>query len=107
MLVLALGTLILFVGDKVVRPAVARNGTRLPFVWVLMACFGGFEAFGLIGLVIGPVALTLTRELWEQRVQELEVGECSAEISPSTPASLLFQKEAENTTSNIQAELHH
>ena len=67
---LALGTLILFVGDKVVRPSVASNGTRLPFVWVLMGCLGGFEAFGLIGLVIGPVALTLTRELWEQRVHE-------------------------------------
>jgi predicted PurR-regulated permease PerM len=68
--VLALGTLILFVGDKVVRPSVTRDGTRLPFVWVLMGCLGGFEAFGLIGLVIGPVALALTRELWEQRVQE-------------------------------------
>jgi predicted PurR-regulated permease PerM len=70
---LGLGTLILFVGDKVVRPSVARDGTRLPFVWVLMGSLGGFEAFGLIGLVIGPVALTLTRELWEQRVHELEV----------------------------------
>ena len=56
-----------------VRPSVARNGTHLPFVWVLMGCLGGFEAFGLIGLVIGPVALTLTRELWEQRVHEGEV----------------------------------
>ncbi len=71
--VLAVGTLILFVGDKVVRPSVARGGTRLPFVWVLMGCLGGFEALGLIGLVIGPVALTLTRELWEQRVREAEV----------------------------------
>jgi predicted PurR-regulated permease PerM len=71
--VLALGTLILFVGDKVVRPSVARDGTRLPFVCVLMGCLGGFEAFGLVGLVIGPVALTLTRELWEQRVHEDEV----------------------------------
>ena len=69
-LVLALGTLILFVGDKVVRPSVARDGTRLPFVWVLMGCLGGFEAFGLVGLVIGPVALTLAREIWEQRVHE-------------------------------------
>ena len=71
--VLMSGTIILFVGDKVVRPSVARDGTRLPFAWVLMGCLGGFEAFGLIGLVIGPVALTLARELWEQRVHEDEV----------------------------------
>ena len=82
-LVLGVGTVILFAGDKVVRPAVACDGTRLPFVWVLMACLRGFEAFGLIGLVIGPVALTLTRELWEQRVQELEVQRETA----ATPGS--------------------
>jgi predicted PurR-regulated permease PerM len=62
---------VLFVGDKVVRPLIARNATRLHFVWVLMGCLGGFEALGLVGLVIGPVALSLTRELWEQRVRDL------------------------------------
>jgi predicted PurR-regulated permease PerM len=67
----ALGSVVLFFGDKAVRPAVTREGTRLGFVWVLMGCLGGFEALGLVGLVIGPVALTLTRELWEQRVREL------------------------------------
>lgn len=67
----ALGCLVLFVGDKVVRPLIARSATRLHFVWVLMACLGGFEVLGLIGLVIGPVALSLTRELWEQRVRDL------------------------------------
>jgi len=58
-----LGALILFLGDKLVRPAMARNGTHLPYVWILMACLGGFEVLGLVGLVIGPVALTLSREL--------------------------------------------
>jgi len=71
----SLGCLVLFCGDKIVRPAVARGGVRLRFAWVLMGCLGGFEALGLIGLVIGPVVLTLTRELWEQRVRDLAVGE--------------------------------
>jgi predicted PurR-regulated permease PerM len=66
----ALGSVVLLAGDKVIRPAVARDGTRLSFVWVLMGCLGGFEALGLVGLVIGPVALTLARELWQQRVRE-------------------------------------
>jgi hypothetical protein len=30
---------------------------------------------GLIGLVIGPVALSLTRELWEQRVRDLPAAD--------------------------------
>jgi hypothetical protein len=36
-----------------------------------MGCLGGFEALGLVGVVIGPVAISLTRELWEQRVRDL------------------------------------
>jgi hypothetical protein len=70
-----LGCFILLCGDKVVRPVVARDGVRLRFVWVLMGCLGGFEVLGLIGLVIGPVVLTLARELWEQRVRDLAVAD--------------------------------
>ena len=65
------GCLVLFCGDKVVRPVVARDGTRLPFVWVLIGCLGGFEVLGLVGLVIGPVLLSLTGELWKQRLRDL------------------------------------
>jgi predicted PurR-regulated permease PerM len=68
---LALGCAVLFCGDKVVRPVVARHGTHLPFAWVLMGCLGGFEVLGPVGLVIGPVALTVTKELWAQRVRNL------------------------------------
>ena len=57
-------------GDKLVRPMVARGGVRLPFVWVLMGCIGGFSALGLAGVVIGPLVLSLARELWEQLVRE-------------------------------------
>ena len=32
-----------------------------------MGCLGGFEVLGLVGLVVGPVVLTLARELWQQR----------------------------------------
>ena len=65
-----LGCAVLLIGDKLVRPMVARDGMRLPFVWVLMGCIGGFGMLGLAGVVIGPVLLTLARELWEQRARE-------------------------------------
>jgi predicted PurR-regulated permease PerM len=70
MLAAVLGCLVLLAGDKIVRPGVTSGGTRLPFVWVLMGCLGGFEVLGLVGLVIGPVALTLAREVWEHRVRD-------------------------------------
>lgn len=66
-----LGCSVLLFGDKVLRPAIAREGVRLRFVWVLMGCLGGFEVLGLVGVVVGPVVLTLVRELWEQRVRAL------------------------------------
>jgi predicted PurR-regulated permease PerM len=82
-----LGCVILFCGDKVVRPVVARDGTHLPFVWVLMGCLGGFEVLGLVGLVIGPVLLTITRELWEQRVHDLTLLDAT-HVAPPIDASV-------------------
>jgi predicted PurR-regulated permease PerM len=78
----ALGCGVLFCGDKIVRPVVARDGTRLHFVWILMGCLGGFETLGLVGLVIGPVLLALTRELWKQRARESAVWCVAAATSP-------------------------
>lgn len=65
---------VLFCGDKVLRPAITREGTGLSFVWVLMACLGGFEVLGLVGLIVGPVVLTLTREFWEQQLRNPQQG---------------------------------
>jgi predicted PurR-regulated permease PerM len=76
-----LGCAVLFCGDKIVRPAVARGGTRLPFVWVLMGCLGGFQVLGLAGLALGPVLLALTRELWEQRIRDIPPAEAAPSIS--------------------------
>jgi predicted PurR-regulated permease PerM len=82
---LLLGCLVLLCGDKVVRPLLARDGLRLPFVWILMACLGGFEVLGLVGLVVGPVVLALAREIWNQRVRQL--GRAHAVAAPSTTPS--------------------
>lgn len=62
LLALCGGCLVLLLGDKLVRPMVARGGIRLPFVWVLMGCIGGFGVLGPAGIVIGPLALALARE---------------------------------------------
>jgi predicted PurR-regulated permease PerM len=70
LLALMLACAVLLCGDKLVRPMVARGGVRLPFVWVLMGCIGGFGVLGLAGLAVGPVVLSLCGELWEQRARE-------------------------------------
>ena len=86
-------------GDKIVRPVIAGNGVHLRFVWVLMGCLGGFEALGLVGLVVGPVALTLTRELWQQRVRDIAAADDeNRTVAQGRPDSLVSLK-------NIQVRL--
>ena len=46
---LLLGSAVLLAGDKLVRPMARAAGMRLPFVWVLMGCIGGFGVLGLTG----------------------------------------------------------
>jgi len=94
---LALGWAVLLAGDKVVRPLVTRGGIHLPFVWVLMACLGGFEALGLVGLVIGPVVLALARELWDQRVRELQRAPAATAPGPNR------SKEISSCTTRVPA----
>jgi predicted PurR-regulated permease PerM len=48
-----------------------------------MGCLGGFEVLGLVGLVVGPVLLALTRELWEERMRAFAVADAEGASSPS------------------------
>jgi predicted PurR-regulated permease PerM len=71
LLALTLGCLVLLCGDKLVRPFASRDGARLPFVWVLMGCIGGFGVLGLAGLAVGPAVLSLCGELCQQWRREV------------------------------------
>ncbi len=69
---LATGVVILFTGDKVVRPILVGSSTQLGFVWVLMGTLGGLEFLGFIGIFVGPVVLSLAGELWRERTRKVE-----------------------------------
>ena len=88
---LGIGFLVLLIGDKIVRPLATRDGIHLPFVWILMACLGGFDVLGLVGLVVGPVVLALAKELWDQRVRDLADDPAVAILRPiSSPEARSF-----------------
>ena len=97
LLTFGMGCFILLAGDKVVRPMMARGGTRLPFVWVLMGCLGGFEILGVAGLVLGPVLLTLARELWEQRVRDLVLQNAAPAASAGDRSRTELMRRSEQT----------
>lgn len=45
--------------DNVVRPMVMRGKSQLPAIPLLISVLGGIQAFGFIGLVIGPLVFAL------------------------------------------------
>lgn len=45
--------------DNVVRPWAMKGGAQLPAIPLLFAVLGGMQAFGFIGLVIGPLVFSL------------------------------------------------
>lgn len=70
-LVVALcGSLVVFVGDKIIRPLAVGSAVKLNLFWVLIGSLGGFEVMGLIGLFVGPVVLALCAEMWRECVPE-------------------------------------
>lgn len=63
---LAWGLLLVHPTDNVLRAVLVSNAARLPFLPVALGIIGGFEAFGLVGLFIGPILLGLALELWRE-----------------------------------------
>ena len=63
-----LGSVVVFVADHFVRPVLIGGATRLPFVWVLLGILGGIEAWGLLGLVLGPALMAALMLLWREWV---------------------------------------
>jgi predicted PurR-regulated permease PerM len=49
--------------DNIVRPMLIRRGANLPLVLIFAGVLGGLFAFGIVGLFIGPVVLSVTHAL--------------------------------------------
>jgi predicted PurR-regulated permease PerM len=60
------GVVVTFVADHFIRPVLIGGATRLPFIWVLLGILGGLDAWGLIGLFIGPAIMAALILLWRE-----------------------------------------
>ncbi len=52
--------------DNLVRPLAISGPTRIPFLLVFLSVLGGINAFGLIGLFVGPVLLAVSLAIWRE-----------------------------------------
>jgi len=60
------GSVIVFIADHFVRPALIGMSTRLPFLWILLGIFGGLETFGFLGVFLGPAIMAAVLALWRE-----------------------------------------
>ncbi|MEO6092959.1 MAG: AI-2E family transporter [Novosphingobium sp.] len=83
------GSVVIFVADHFIRPALIGGTTRTPFLWVLLGILGGLEAWGLIGIVLGPALMAALLLLWREwtGVQEGPLNEHSL-TQPEEPLRL-------------------
>lgn len=58
------------VSDYIIRPMLVGGRSEAPPLLTFVALFGGLEAFGLVGLIFGPVLMALALALW--RIYERE-----------------------------------
>jgi predicted PurR-regulated permease PerM len=53
------GVAVVSVVDNLIRPWAMRSGTQMPAVVLLFSILGGVQAFGMMGLVLGPLVFAL------------------------------------------------
>jgi predicted PurR-regulated permease PerM len=66
------GALVISWIDNLLRPLFISGSTKIPFLLVLFGLAGGLLAFGMIGLLLGPVILSVILTLWEEWAQKSE-----------------------------------
>lgn len=56
--------------DNVIRPMVISGATQIPFLLVLFGVLGGINAFGLVGIFLGPVVVAVLLGVWREWLGE-------------------------------------
>jgi predicted PurR-regulated permease PerM len=64
--VFGFGAIVMLLGDFFLWPSLIGNATRLPFLLALIGIFGGLQAFGLVGLFLGPMVLAALWTVWRE-----------------------------------------
>ncbi len=59
------GFLVVSTVDNVIRPLVISGAGRVPFLVVMFGVLGGLNAFGAVGLFLGPVILAVLLSVWQ------------------------------------------
>jgi predicted PurR-regulated permease PerM len=70
--VLLVWSIVVGVLDNVLRPLIIRRGADLPLLLIFAGVIGGLIAFGIVGLLVGPVALAVAYTLLKEWMADRE-----------------------------------
>ena len=79
----AWGAGVISTADNIVRPLVLSRGVKLHTLLVFFSLLGGVRAFGIIGLFIGPIIVSVATALLEILEEERRDWERSKIVAPS------------------------
>jgi predicted PurR-regulated permease PerM len=77
------GVVVVPVVEHVVRPWAMKGRSQLPAIPLLFAVLGGMEAFGFIGLVIGPLVFSLLMSIVDIYKQSFRISSNGRELQTS------------------------
>ena len=62
--------MIIGLADNLLRPLLVGRDTKMPDYLILLSTLGGLVAFGLAGVVIGPIIAAFFLTVWEMAIDE-------------------------------------
>lgn len=69
-IVIAVGALVIGLVDNLLRPILVGRDTKMPDYLILLSTLGGLFAFGLAGIVIGPIITAFFLSVWAMAEEE-------------------------------------
>lgn len=72
--------------DNIVRPFAMRGKSQLPAIPLLFAVLGGMQAFGFIGLVIGPLVFSLLMSIVDIYKHSFRISSNGRRLETSNPS---------------------
>jgi predicted PurR-regulated permease PerM len=64
------GSLVVGLVDNLLRPILVGRDTKMPDYLILLSTLGGLTAFGIAGIVIGPIIAAFFLSVWEMAEEE-------------------------------------
>lgn len=65
-----IGVFVIGLVDNLLRPILVGRDTRMPDYLILLSTLGGLAAFGLAGIIIGPIVAAFFLSVWQMAEQE-------------------------------------